>query len=357
MTAVTLQPGDLGFDRSGAHITAKHAAQRHCKFIGRYSAGVSSWAPANAWKICQPNEIRQAEKHGVDIIAISESTIDRITEGHAAGLADGQADVTFWKSRGLAQGATVFCCWDTFPYPSQYDAVEAYLKGWAEGAAGYYEPGGYMGDPAGREMVRRGALTRYIQPNAGSWSSNDLPYQPTDPVSFLSEAIRVSGACMWQTGNYYFGTGADEDMVLRVPVGSHLEAKNGLLAGGEDLVPTDPKERAAFAKEVAHAVWVEELANSAGAKHAARVWLLGTNAATHKALVGLDKLAQAVGGVSTMIDAPKAGVLDRVAAVQSAVKAIKPGVIEEADAEKVAAKVLGGVKAILNGLVFGVKTK
>lgn len=346
---MSLAPGDLGIDRSGALITPAQVKHKHGKFIGRYSSGAASWDAANSWKICAPNEIADAEKLGIDIIAISESTIDRITQGHAAGLADGAADVTFWKSRGLAQGATVFCCWDTFPYPSQYDAVEAYLKGWAEGAAGYYEPGGYMGDLAGREMVRRGALTRYIQPNAGSWSVNDLPYQPADPRSFLDEAIRVSGACMWQTGNYWFGTGADEDMILRAPVGSHLDAKHGLLE--EDPLAAYTLE------QIADAVWARKYKAADGQEHRMDVHLALARQRANEAADHARTVAKVVATLPARVAATQkalAAIATEVTAVRKAVAAIEPAKQVAVDVAAIAAATSAQVVTQIKSLIWRV---
>jgi hypothetical protein len=248
-TFTPLAPGDIGIDFSGASITAAQAKKNGAKFLIRYSAGVGNNSTNTQWKLCKTGEIPAAEAAGIDFIANSEWYESRITEGHAAGVADGLADLNFWKSRGLAKGATIYVSWDATPSPGSFDAVAHYLKGYADSLGGYYEVGLYAGTPALKEMLKRGVVTKTWRPNAGSWSDDGLPYQPdtSSPLkraNLVKAALAATPANFLQTGNYWFNKSADENVVLRSPVGSHLEAKAANAKPAPKPVPTpDPTPR------------------------------------------------------------------------------------------------------------------
>jgi hypothetical protein len=227
---MSVQVNDVGIDFSGAAIAARQAVQDGAKFILRYSAGVGNAKPDFQWKLCKPGEVADAEAVGLDFIANSERAQSSVTEGPGAGAADGAADRTFWKSRGLARGASIYCSWDAPPDPGCFDQVAGYLRAYDEALQGYYHVDLYAGDDALRAMLQRGIIRYGWRPNAGSWSNDPHGqyYQPPNHGLGVANTIRsLSPAHIWQTGNYWYGLDADEDLILRVPVGSHLEAKNG----------------------------------------------------------------------------------------------------------------------------------
>lgn len=358
MTKAFLQPGHRGCDYSGARPTMQAVKAAGGRFIGRYSAGAFSGDPASQWKLCGPGEIAAAVDAGLDFVAISESYESRVTEGHAAGVADGAADAAFWRSRGLAKGATVFACWDTGPTADKYAAVGDYLDGWNAGAAGQYTAGLYGGDPVIRWLKQRGHITHGIQPNATSWSGGNLPYAPSNPAALLGQAQAASAADVWQTGNYWLGKNADECMVLRVPFGSHLQALNGATAQPEDdLMALDPKERAALVADIAAAaaekVWAHTQTPE-GQKNPRRMDIAVANALAHAG-----EAVDALKTVTQVLGTPKSGVAARVASLQAAVdavsaelKAIDTDVLNgaakavEVDAAKVAAVVVKAVEGV-----------
>lgn len=234
-------PGTRGIDYSGWRPSSMaQVKQDGAGFIIRYSAGAGNATSQVAWKLCQSNEIAQATAAGLDFVANSEWYATRVTEGAGAGTSDGLADLAFWKSRGLNKGSTIYVSWDAKPDPSKYNAVEAYLKAYRAALGGYYNSEGnglYAGTPALVEMLKRGAISKAWRSNASSWSNDGLPYQPATQTAsecqaFIAAALKACPANIIQTGNYWYGNNADEDLVVRSPIGSHLENKP---------VPTPPK--------------------------------------------------------------------------------------------------------------------
>lgn len=233
-----LQPGDLLIDYSFARPSLAEAKQSGARGVIRYSAGAASDPQhrsyaANAGKLITPAEFRAILEAGLDVIANDEWYETRVTEGYDAGVQDGSAAAALWRSCGLARGATVYCSWDAAPSPVHYFRVRRYLRGWYDGAGQYYRPDLYGGTPA-LHWLRRGRpgifTIRYgWRPNAGSWSNDGLPYQPStrtpeERTALVARARTATPAHVWQTGNYWFGSDADENLVVRVPVGSHNDA-------------------------------------------------------------------------------------------------------------------------------------
>jgi hypothetical protein len=44
-------------------------------------------------------------------------------------------------------------------------------------------------------------------------------------LALVAQGLAATPANLWQTHNYWYGKSADENLVVRAPVGSHLEAK------------------------------------------------------------------------------------------------------------------------------------
>jgi hypothetical protein len=236
---VTLAPGDLGIDYSYARPDLAEAAKSGAKFVIRYTAGVAS-LPAhpsyalNKGKLIGPIEFNSILHAGMDVIANDEWYQTRVTEGAAAGTADARAAAGVWQYAGLAKGAAIYPSWDANPGKAQWPKARAYLLAYAAEMEKHgYKLGLYAGTPFLR-YATSGAFGRFAvrflwRPNAGSWSGDGLPYQPDTSTpekraALVKVALAKTPACIWQTGNYWFSKSADEDMILRVPVGSHLEA-------------------------------------------------------------------------------------------------------------------------------------
>jgi LysM repeat protein len=235
MVAVA-KAGDLGIDSSSFRMTdsggkldadkTKAFQQAKGKFFFRYSAGAGNGNDNTQWKLCGPDEIARLTQVG-DFIANSEWYEDRVEEGASAGKADGAADLKFWKSRGYAKGGVIFVSWDKAPDHASYDDVEDYLQAYDKALQGYYEVGLYAGSAAIREMKKRGVIVSGWQTMSTSWSDNNLPYQPEAKDIAIVLKNRPAGIDVWQTGNYWFNKGADENVMLTNNVLSHLRVKAG----------------------------------------------------------------------------------------------------------------------------------
>lgn len=227
--ATTLAVHDRGVDVSGARITTKSGAPGNpFKFVIRYSAGAGNTAHATQWKLCEIDELHKLLALGYDFVANSEWSEDRIESGAAAGRADGIADLAFWKARGLAKGSSIYVSWDKASSPHLYDAVDAYLAAYNTALAGYYHGDLYGDDKAIAEMKRRGRIRYGWRSMSDSFSDDGHFYRPgSDWADAATKVAAVSQAHVWQDGNTAFSGGADEDVILRLPIGSHLEQAGG----------------------------------------------------------------------------------------------------------------------------------
>jgi glycoside hydrolase-like protein len=225
---------DRGIDYAGARPDPADVAKNGGKFILRYSAGAASATSHPSyddvkWKLCGPGEIAAAVKAGLDFIANSEWYQSRVTEGASAGKADGTADLAFWKSRGLAKGASIYVSWDEGqPATGKHGALAAYLTAYEKALGGYYRADLYAGDVALAAMLAKELIRYGWRAEADSWSADGSYYKPgTTWKTVAAKVATVSPAHIWQDGNTWYSNGADEDVILRLPVGSHLEALQG----------------------------------------------------------------------------------------------------------------------------------
>ncbi len=226
---MTLTAGSVGIDYSSARPSLTEAVNSGATFVLRYSAGAANHPnnpshAKNADKLITPGEFAELIAAGLDVIANSEWYETRITEGAAAGDEDAAADLALWRSCGLAEGSSIYVSWDASPDPGQWPAVDAYLQAYEARLHGYYHADCYAGTPY-LHHAKAANIVRYgWRPNAGSWSNDGLPYQPADHGRpLLGQARDSTLAAIWQTGNWWFGQNADEDLILRVPCGSHRQ--------------------------------------------------------------------------------------------------------------------------------------
>lgn len=227
--ATTLAAYDRGVDYSGLRpsLTGSNAPSRWGgKFVIRYSAGAGNHVEATQWKLCRPDEFRALVAAGYDVIANSEWYESRATEGAAAGKADGAADLAFWKSCGLAKGASIYVSWDEGqPDASKHDELAAYLRAYEQALGGYYHVDLYAGDVAIAAMLKAGVIRYGWRAMSDSWSDNGSFYMPGSGwKAEAAKVAKVSPAHIWQNGNRWYNGQADENVILRTPVGSHLEA-------------------------------------------------------------------------------------------------------------------------------------
>lgn len=237
--------GTYGLDNAATvDYGAAHVAGSRFQF--RYSAGMGSTSTASQFKLCTSGEIAEIVAAGIDFVANSEWTTNRVTAGASAGAADGAADLLFWQSRGLARGASIYPSWDQAPNSALYDQVAAYLSAYNAALGGYYVCDGlYAGIPALNEMADRGVIKHGWIPEASSWSVPNSPidtsYAPpaktlrdlwfptksqVAPAIAMLEPMLHPGlvSVIWQDGNKW-ANGSDENVIMRSgPIGSHLEA-------------------------------------------------------------------------------------------------------------------------------------
>jgi LysM repeat protein len=230
---------DRGIDFSGLKLPSlADPARAGARFIVRYSAGAAS-DPSHpshetvAWKLCGMDELRDIVAAGYDFVANSEWTASRATEGGQAGARDGAADLKFWSDRGLAPGASIYVSWDTSqPSPDRHAKLARYLAAYERALGGTYHVDLYAGDIAISAMLDLGRIRYGWRAMADSWSGNGDFYQPgTRWKAEARRVARVSDAHVWQNGNRWFNGGADEDVILDLPIGSHNEALGGTLPG------------------------------------------------------------------------------------------------------------------------------
>lgn len=229
-----LAAGDLGIDFSFARPDPKRTIKAGGRFSIRYSAGVASRPShpsysANRGKLITPKEFRALLEAGEDVVANSEWYTTRVTEGAAAGKADARADAELWHACGYAKGASIYCSWDAAPVRSKWNAVDEYLHAYEEELGGQYHADAYAGSPFLKWALSRHRIRFGWRPNAGSWSNDGLPYQPTTHTAtqramLVALARLKTPAAIWQTGNYWFSKGADELLLVRPNIGSHRQS-------------------------------------------------------------------------------------------------------------------------------------
>lgn len=221
---------DPGVDYALPSVTA-HGFRIKPRFCFRYSAGVGNVSPKTQWKLCEIDEIHRIVADGCDFVANSEWYGDRITEGAQSGFADGTADLQFWKARGLNKGAVIYVSYDApQPIPSEYANIASYLRAYKDALGGYYRVGIYAGDTVIRYVLALKITTFAWRAMSDAWSDNGNYYMPGSAWRTTAEMVqKVSQACIWQTGNNWDGNSEiDQDVILRLPIGSHLEQETDM---------------------------------------------------------------------------------------------------------------------------------
>ncbi len=252
--------GTLGLDSASLNTAADAttAFTDGARFWFRYSAGGGNTSSNSAFKLCKTGEIANLIHHGFDFIANSEWGAARVEQGSAAGTQDGTSDLAFWKSRGLAKGASIYPSWDVANDTSKYPGVQAYLAAYNKALGGYYHADGlYAPIPALVHFGKLGVIKHGWIPESPAASVTDVPlsslglfstaelkamapanstwdlWQPTKAqmpyaIRYIQHLIAPAGltSVIWQDGNHWFpGGAADEDViVVSGPLGSQREA-------------------------------------------------------------------------------------------------------------------------------------
>lgn len=246
MTGYIARAGDFGGDFSGLRLNnpklVQQAVDAKCRLFLRYSAGVGNVSPGSQWKLCGASEIPYLTNSGFDFCANSEWYETRVLEGSAAGSADGAADLLFWRSRGYNRGGVIIVSADC-PVPRlKYPYLAAYLHAYQEALGNYYLVGLYAGTPVLQAMKKRGLIRSTWRPNAGDWSKDGLPYQPSrSQVAMLLPEVKKLGIDIWQTGNYMFNKQMDEIVVVTDDLPTHNRALSHPLPKPQPKKPPKPK--------------------------------------------------------------------------------------------------------------------
>jgi len=274
---MTLAVGTVLLD-SASSIDPQKAHAEGARGQFRYSSGAGNNQSATQWKLTNPGEINKIANTGSLFIANSEWYETRITEGAAAGAADGAADLAFWKSRGLSKGSSLYVSWDAAPSPSKYAGVEAYLRAYNKALDGYYVNDGlYAGIPALVHFSQLGLIKHGWIPEGASWSVTkqnlsslgisappavttwDLWFptksQIAPAMKFLLAQLHGHKlvSCVWQNGNKWFSNSADENVVLiSGPLGAHNETSTVTAPSSSSEHKTTTKPHAPTTKPDPH---------------------------------------------------------------------------------------------------------
>lgn len=186
-------------DFSGARPGARAIKAAGAEGVLRY---ISANVPSTAWKRATKTELQSYLSAGIDVILNFEWYEGRMLEGARAGAIDGKTALSAAKSLGYPKGATIYFSHDTSARNDT--AVKAYLKAAETAMLGYYEVDIYSGYYV-VEMALSAGRARYGWQTL-AWSNG-----------------KIGRAHLYQNGKMWFAKGADEDVVLRKPLGSWLE--------------------------------------------------------------------------------------------------------------------------------------
>lgn len=243
-----LAPGDLILDWSDARLDPAAVARAGAAAGIRYSAGAATDPRnpshgANAKKIITDREFARFEQAGLDLLAVDEWYATRAQEGAAAGELDGKAAAAHWRRCGYAEHAAIYSAWDTAPVPALWPAVDAYSARFEHviREEGGYQFGTYAGSPYLAHRAAKFGAGALWRPMAPAWSNDGLPWRPNTRTArrrrkLVAAALQATPARIVQNGNTWYGLGADENLVIKVPIGTHREA----LAGRHHQPPPAP---------------------------------------------------------------------------------------------------------------------
>ncbi|MFD0670818.1 DUF1906 domain-containing protein [Cohnella sp. GCM10027633] len=142
--------------------TAKAIAAQGYEFAARYLV------PSNyAWKRLTRKEAEGITQAGMQIISVYETTASRPAGGASYGREDGKLALQEAIAIGQPEGSAIYFAVDYDAQPSDYDAIEAYLRA-AAAEIGAYGTGVYGSYAVVEEMRKRGAAKHLWQTYA--WS-------------------------------------------------------------------------------------------------------------------------------------------------------------------------------------------
>jgi len=195
---------------------AAYFAGQGKKFVARYVVPQSM-----AWKRLTKEEAQLTNDAGLDIVAVFESTANRMLKGQDAGMADAEAFLKEAALIGIPKGSGAYFACDFDVQSDQMTVVEKYMRGVAVELGKDYRSGGYGSYRFIEEMAKRNAAELFWQTYA--WSGGK--------VSTKAHFIQYSN------GHTYNGFSYDLNRTLAQDFGAwNLNAKPVISS-----VPTQPK--------------------------------------------------------------------------------------------------------------------
>ncbi|MBB6674496.1 DUF1906 domain-containing protein [Cohnella nanjingensis] len=169
--------------------TAKAIADAGYKFAARYLVPDSY-----GWKRLSLSEAQAITAAGMQIVSVFETSANRPEGGAPAGQSDGAA--AYKEARSVSQplGSTIYFAADYDASPSDYNAIEAYLRAASAQIPGY-QTGLYGSYAVIEEMAKRGACRHFWQSYAwsgGKQSSRANIYQYQNNVKVGGVAVDLN---------------------------------------------------------------------------------------------------------------------------------------------------------------------
>lgn len=132
------------------------------------------------------------------IVSVFEWYETRPNEGYAAGLADGEMAFICAKDVEQPEDSAIYFAVDYDAQPNDYDAIENYFKGAAQGIQNY-SIGGYGSEAVMEEMYRRGVIKHIWQTKA--WSRRDSVHRNIFQAKNGIVVAGVTGDLNYSYGN------------------------------------------------------------------------------------------------------------------------------------------------------------
>jgi len=193
-------------DFSGARPGAQSIKDSGAAGVLRYLSPPASVAPAAQWKVATRPEVSSYLEVGLDVVLNWEWYAGRMLEGAPAGSQDGAWALAAARALGYPKGATVYFSHDTSTRGD--DRVAAYLRAASAAMGRYYYADCYSGIGTLAAMFNLGAIRYGWQTLA--WSDGNVDR-------------RVH---LYQNGKQWYGSQADENVLLKHPLGSWLDVQS-----------------------------------------------------------------------------------------------------------------------------------
>lgn len=214
---MSLAVGNKLIDFSGLRPSVASLKANKCPGVFRYLAPPKSVSPASQWKIITKAEFDSYIKAGIEVHLNWEWYQGRMLEGAKAGTQDGAYAYAAARALGYAKGATIYLSHDTSTRNDLQCA--AYIRAFFAAQKGYYEARApYSGIGMVEAMHKMGLAVRIWQTLA--WSNGK----------------KSAYANVYQNGHTWYNKQADEDVVMKLPLGGHLAT----LAATKPVVPPKP---------------------------------------------------------------------------------------------------------------------